>query len=150
MIYSILKMLTNVTILQGTPSVLNMQTFHLYSLKSADETSWTVERTFLTPFNINKYWNILTCIILKISQTIYTWLVARLASAVCSASDCRFRGPESMTQPGHITFLEIDLVDHEVVSMAFLPLPLIQEGQMWYWHKHTPLVLSKPPQEQCK
>ena len=48
-------------------------------------------------------------------------------SAVGSASDCRSRGSEFEPQPGRITFVEIG---HEIIIVAILPLPLIQEGQL--------------------
>ena len=49
------------------------------------------------------------------------------ASAVDCASDCRSRGLEFESQPGHITFMGID---HEIIPMAIHPLPVIQEGQL--------------------
>ena len=50
-----------------------------------------------------------------------------LHSTVGSLSSCRFKPHNFKPQLGHITFMEIDL---EMISMAILPLPLIQEGQL--------------------
>ena len=47
--------------------------------------------------------------------------------AVGCVSDCRCSGDKFDSQPGHITFAEID---HEIFSMAILTVPLIQEGQL--------------------
>ena len=48
-----------------------------------------------------------------------------LCNTVGSMSDCRSRGPEFEPQSGYITFVEID---HEIISVAILPLTTIQEG----------------------
>ena len=42
-------------------------------------------------------------------------------------SDCRARGHKFGSQPGHITFVEID---HKIISMVILPILLIQKGQL--------------------
>ena len=47
-----------------------------------------------------------------------------LYSAAGSAFDCRSRDHKFESQLRHITFLEID---HEIISIVILPLPLIQE-----------------------
>ena len=51
---------------------------------------------------------------------------AGLYSAVSSASDCRSCVHE-FEPPGHISFIEIN---HEIISTAIFPLPLIQKGQL--------------------
>ena len=43
------------------------------------------------------------------------------------ASDCKSRDPRFEYLLSHITFMEID---HLIISMVILPLPLIQEGQL--------------------
>ena len=47
----------------------------------------------------------------------------RISSPVGSV----FGGRSIQPQPGHIIFIE---VDHEIIVMAILPLPLFQEGQL--------------------
>ena len=54
-------------------------------------------------------------------------VLAGLHTAVISMPDCRSRGHKFESQLRHTTFVKID---HEIVSLVILPLPLVQEGQL--------------------
>ena len=62
-----------------------------------------------------------------IEKGCHLYLTAGLHSAVGSESDCRSRNYEFESQLGHITFVEID---HEIIFVVILSLPLLQEGQL--------------------
>ena len=67
-----------------------------------------------------------TCIYVSI-KILCSQLLSGLHSTVSDASDCRSRGHNCESLLDHISFMEID---HEIISMVILPLPLIQEGQL--------------------
>ena len=52
---------------------------------------------------------------------------AGLHIALSSPSDCRSRGCRFVSQPGHVTSVEIH---HKMFSTPILPHPLIQGGQL--------------------
>ena len=54
-------------------------------------------------------------------------LTARLCSIIGITPDHRSRVHEFEPHPGHISFMQID---HEIISMTFLLLPLTEERQL--------------------
>ena len=61
-------------------------------------------------------------------------------SNLCNMSDCRCRGRKFKSQLGYVTFV---VIDHEIISMAIIPLPLIQERQLSVTGESTDELLAR-------